>query len=165
MVVAQKKSTLKTEPLDLWHLLLKKHQVFVIKIPELQTTSTSRDKKFINYIWCIRTFDALIKAQYEYALARASLKDPSWCKHVHLKTHRVTHCPHQNLVCKFMATALWKNIHRIIGQLNVLLRLAGTWNGALHETCGQSLKSSTSVNYDSRVVLTSKLLIFSTLES
>ena len=30
--------------------------------------------------------------------------------------------------------------------------------------CGQSYKASTSVNYDSTVVITSKLLIFKTLE-
>ena len=32
-------------------------------------------------------------------------------------------------------------------------------------SCGQSYKASTSVNYDSTVVITSKLLIFTTLDS
>ena len=33
------------------------------------------------------------------------------------------------------------------------------------DTSGQYYKASTSINYDSRVILTSKLLIFTTLDS
>ena len=41
----------------------------------------------------------------------------------------------------------------------------GTERPVESETCGQSYKQFTLVNYDSRVVVTSKLLIFTTLES
>ena len=54
-------------------------------------------------------------------------------------------------------------VHAVAWPRKVIFRFSETWDDQ-DDQCDQSNKASTCVNYDSTLVISSKLLIFTTLE-